>query len=295
MKTSFSNFHDVMHLFAQRTQLNAKSSNVFFESSFGWDETYGNKIYSYGHHYLLAQFIKNKNDELAILINDDGYSNTTSKHIGAIIQATRQYKQFRKSIYDSRNVIKSLERLLISFQKAKKPEMYKSEAFRIISGFNDYLNWKGEKSIEEKEALKKIKKLKSVFSIGNVKEYQKQEAARIKREISKKKKQEEIIFQNYLKLFFDYEIDFIWNNPTGEDFLRISQDQNFVETTQKISITVKDAKVLYLLIQAGKDIKGFNLCGYTVIGLNGTLKIGCHHINVKNMHFIGEQLLKMDI
>ena len=84
MKTVFSNYRDVMHLFAQRTQNHAKSSNVFF---------YGNTIYSYGYHYELAKFHE-INGETIILINNRGYSNTTAKHIGHIISATKQYKQY---------------------------------------------------------------------------------------------------------------------------------------------------------------------------------------------------------
>lgn len=54
---------------------------------------------------------------------------------------------------------------------------------------------------------------------------------------------------------------------------------------------IKAAKVLYQRIKDGKDIKGFDLNGYTVIGLNGILKIGCHKINLKNMNEIGEKIL----
>ncbi len=32
-----------------------------------------------------------------------------------------------------------------------------------------------------------------------------------------------------------------------------------------------------------KDIKGYNIEGYTVISLNGTLKIGCHNINMDSV------------
>jgi hypothetical protein len=42
--------------------------NVFFEYS---------RIYSYGYHYILGKFI----DDNLLIINDTGYSATTSKHI----------------------------------------------------------------------------------------------------------------------------------------------------------------------------------------------------------------------
>jgi hypothetical protein len=48
MKTVFSNAQDCVHAFAQRQTPQGRSGNVFF---------YGDKIYSYGYHYLLAEFI----------------------------------------------------------------------------------------------------------------------------------------------------------------------------------------------------------------------------------------------
>ena len=47
------------------------------------------------------------------------------------------------------------------------------------------------------------------------------------------------------------------------------------------------------MIKAGKDIKGYKIDKYTVISINGTLKIGCHNINRANVTEVGEQLLKL--
>ena len=43
------NSADVIHMFAQRTQSEGRCINVFFEY---------NRIYSYGRHYLLGEFIE---------------------------------------------------------------------------------------------------------------------------------------------------------------------------------------------------------------------------------------------
>ena len=63
MKKIFKNTDEVIHVFAQRSQNEGsnQSRSIFF---------YGDKIYSYGHHYLLGEFI----DLDTILINDKGYS-----------------------------------------------------------------------------------------------------------------------------------------------------------------------------------------------------------------------------
>ena len=58
---------------------------------------------------------------------------------------------------------------------------------------------------------------------------------------------------------------------------------------------VKEAKILYNKIIKNEDIKGFKIDYYTVIDLDSKLKIGCHNINLKNMHEVGKQLLSRDI
>ena len=81
MKTIFSN-SDLVHTFAQQTQQEGRTPNngMFF---------YNQKIYSYGYHYLLGEFL----DSETILINNSGYSVSTGKHISLVSNATRQYKQ----------------------------------------------------------------------------------------------------------------------------------------------------------------------------------------------------------
>ena len=66
MKKVFTN-SEIMHVFNLQEQTHARTTNnnIFMEY---------NKIYSYGYHYLLAEFI----DEKTVFINDRGYSNSNS-------------------------------------------------------------------------------------------------------------------------------------------------------------------------------------------------------------------------
>lgn len=109
MKKVFGSINEVCHIFAQRVQTSGRSGNVFFKDDI---------IYSYGYHYELAKFFNGKNNEIAILINDRGYSNTTSKHISYITQATRHYKQFFVTETNGKDVLDQLEQLA---KKLKKP------------------------------------------------------------------------------------------------------------------------------------------------------------------------------
>lgn len=282
MKTVFSNSRELIHVFAQRTQSNGRASNVFFES--------GDKLYSYGHHYLLAEFIKNEQGEEAIMINNSGYSVTTSKHISEVRQGTRQYKQFFTTETSPKHVLFRLEQLVYSLQKARKPEMYIDSAKYIFDKYQEFIAWNGPNNDLVSDA--KINALMSVFNGASYADYMAEQAERIK-EAEKKKQEEQVKRQKIaLKKFFAYEVNSVYGTME-EDFCRISKDYLFVETTQGVRVPIASAKVLYQMIKAKRDIKGFDLCGYTVIGLNGVLRIGCHRINKNNMKKIGEKLLTL--
>ena len=283
MKTTFSSPTDVIHLFAQRTQDHAKCANVFFD---------GDKIYSYGFHYLMGEFITNKKGDIAIMINNSGYSNTTAKHVTHLSAATRQYKQFYTMYCDSKQVLQKLENLLQKLGNAKKPEKYINEALNILDYFNDFLSWYG-KSYDSfsKENLKKIRKIEKLFKASPGKESAEQYA---KKKAAAQKTSDKKDFLKSLQKFQNFEINHISHNSFNkEDFLRINTQSGNVETSQGVKVPIKEAQTLYKMIKAGKDIKGVKISNYTVISLNGTLKIGCHHINRKNMQEIGEQIINL--
>ena len=283
MKTVFNSPTDVIHLFAQQTQDHAKCNNIFF---------YGTKIYSYGYHYLMGEFITNKNRESAIMINNSGYSVTTNKHVSYLSSSTRQYKQFYTIYCDSKQVLQQLESLLQKLGKAKKPQKYISEALNILDHFNEFLEWFGKPYDSlSKENLKKIRKIKKLFKASpgmeSASQYAKQKAAAQKAADKKD-------FLKSLQKFQNFEIGYIPHNSfKKEDFLRINTQCGNIETSQGVKVPIKEAQTLYRMIKAGKDIKGLKISNYTVISLNGVLQIGCHRTNIKNMEDVGEQIIKL--
>ena len=283
MKTVFSSPTDVIHLFAQRSQDNAKCSNVFFD---------GNKIYSYGYHFLMGEFITNKNGDIAIMINDSRYSATTSKHVAYLSSATRQYKQFFTRYCDSRQVLQQLESILQKLGNAKKPQKYINEALNVLNHFNEFLLWFGKPYDSfSQENLKKIRKIEKLFNSTPGKESAEQYA---KKKAAAQKAADKKDFLKSLQKFNDFEINYISHNSFNkEDFLRINKQSGNVETSQGVRVPIKEAQTLYKLIKTGKDIKGFKISNYTVISLNGVLQVGCHRINRKNMQEIGEQIINL--
>ena len=274
MKKVFSN-SECIHTFAQQTQSEGQNSgrSIFFKDK---------KVYSYGYHYLLGEFI----DANTIVINDNGYSNSTSKHINILVRATRQYKQFFTTKSDIDSVYDQILTAKNKLFKAKKRELYILPINSLFKSLNTFLDYtenteikKGDKYIEIKAIFEAVQSADGMTKLNELAE-----------KIAKAKKVREAKqIKEQLKKFFSYEINSM--RIGNEDFLRVSLDGQKIETTQGVKIEIENAKTLYKMILAKKEIAGLEVQGYQIKSLNGHLVVGCHSINVKNMHKIGAKIL----
>ena len=113
--------------------------------------------------------------------------------------------------------------------------------------------------------------------------------AKGKKDALKQKKAEAKKLKSYLKDFNAYKINrFKCGNF---DYLRLSKCGEFVETSQNIRIEKNEAKSLYIAIKRKVDIKGYKIGYYTVNSINGTLKVGCHNIDIKSVHNVGKTII----
>ena len=275
MKTVFSN-RELTHVYAQQSQEFGHSNSMFFE---------GTKIYSYGKHYLLGEFI----DKETILINNTGYSNTTSKHISLLWSATSHKKQFFKTKCDIKIVHTTIKDYLGKIPKATKNKgYYLREIFSLFNSLNEYLeHTKTKTKVSKLKEYKELKKI--VLRLETEKETILKEVA----ELNKKRYQRQQEKQKeQIELWRNNELRYLNNLP--KSLLRLSLDKKQIETSKGVNIETKKAKVLYKLIEAGKDIKGFKLDYYTVLGIkDNTLKIGCHNIPLQEVHTIGKQIINL--
>ena len=287
MKKVFSNTDEVIHVFAQQTQSEGRNStrSIFFE---------GKKIYSYGYHYLLGEFI---NDGKAIIINDKGYSVTTSKHISKLRISTNHFKQFHITNIDIENVYNEISKDLVCLGKARKPKIYLDSIFNLFNQLNEWIDYTKANKIKHKYVVKRstskyielkniVKELKENSKYLSVlKETEKKRKQKEKRQIAKKLKIQ-------LEKFYTYNSNCF---RIGDfDYLRLSKDNTKVETSQGIKIEISEAKKLYLAIQNKIDIVGYKLGYYTINNINSkSLKAGCHNICIKNIEQIGNKLLNL--
>ena len=280
MRKVLRNTDEVIHVFAQQTQSEGRnqSISVFFEYA---------KIYSYGYHYLLGEFI----DKETILINDKGYSNTTAKHINSLSGATSHKRQFFKTRCEIEFVHPTIKDYLQKLPRATKNKgYYLREIFSLYKSLNKYLEYtKTKTKVSKLKEYKELKKIVARLETDKEKillEVAEQNKKRYQRQLEKNKEN--------IKLWRNHESmsGSLWGLKNS--LLRLSIDSANVETSKGVKIEVKKAKVLYKLIEAGKDIKGFKLDYYTVIGIkDNILKIGCHNIPLQEVNTIGKQLIKL--
>ena len=257
MRKVLRNTDEVIHVFAQQTQSEGRnqSGSIFF---------YNNKIYSYGYHYLLGEFI----DKETILINDKGYSMTTSKHIYSLREATSQYKRFYTTENNLDLVHAEIKETLIKIPKARTNKaIYLKRILYLFEKLNEYLIYtKTKTKVSKLKEYKELKKIVARLETDKEKillEVAEQNKKRYQKQLEKNKEN--------IKLWRNHESisDSLWGLKNS--LLRLSKDSANVETSKGVKIEVKKAKVLYKLIEAGKDIKGFKLDYYTVIGIKDNI------------------------
>jgi len=117
---------ETIKTYLKQEKTHGQSANVFFEYS---------RIYSYGYHYLLGKFI----DDL-LIINDTGFSATTSKHIHLLRDTANEMNitNFSTSNVDLISVYNEIKYLESKLHKARKPQIWYN---RINSLYNKWYNF----------------------------------------------------------------------------------------------------------------------------------------------------------
>lgn len=269
MKYVYSTNADLIHAFAQNNSARGKCGNVFFE---------GKKLYSYGYHYLLAEFIKDNEGKDCILINNKGYSVSTRKHIGIVTQATRQYKQYFTQNTDDTFVLQQLNTLTAKLPNARKPEMYISEIISIVETY--------------KKQRSELRLYINPDILGFSDKITPEQIEKAKIKALEAKKKEEAKIKANIAAFLNYESNRI--NGSKEDYIRLSLDKTQIETNQEVKIPIEEAKSLYKAIVNNLNVIGYQIGSYYINDLtNKHLIVGCHKIVLSNLHEVGNKLLSL--
>ena len=285
MKKVFQNTSEVVHVFAQQSQSEGRnqSNSIYFRD---------NRIYSYGSHYLLGEFINSN----TIIINDFGYSVTTSKHINELIYATSQYNQFYTSSIDIKYIQTEINAFLKCLINARKPEIYISNITKLESNLSKWVKFCKDNKIKKEHFSKynfivnksdyKYKKIVKISNSLLTPDALEKIKAKGKKEAINQKAKDKRELKIKLDKFNTYKID---RFKIGEfDYLRLSENGQFVETSQNIRIEKNEAKKLYFAIKKKIDIKGQKIGYFTINKIdNKALTVGCHKICIKSVQKVG--------
>ena len=144
MKTIYSSNSELTETFNRQSQSYGKANSMFFES---------NILFSYGYHYPLAIFIEPE----TVLINDTGYSVTTSKHIGIAKAVTRNRKRILTSEIELGQVFLQFEELERKLNKARKPKKYAKQIQELKQAFNENMAYLGGFYIKTKSMFSGVR------------------------------------------------------------------------------------------------------------------------------------------
>ena len=118
---------EIIKTYLEQEKWRGSVKSLFFEYS---------RIYSYGYHYLLGKFL----DDDLLIINDTGYSATTSKHIHLLRDTANEMniENYNITNVDLISVYNELKYLESKLHKARKPEIWYN---RINSLYNKWYNF----------------------------------------------------------------------------------------------------------------------------------------------------------
>lgn len=248
----------------------------------------GNIMYSYGSHYMIAQFIRNKEGE-AILFNSDSNSLTTNKQKNCVWSAIPSYMLIfevpgasSNSVDNIKHYFSKIENNLYNASKARtRKDEYLSNAQNYLHQLIKYIEF-----FKPKYRFNKAEKLVLNSPITNETGEQLQKASELKYKNLKikQRKQNKEAYQKELanlELWKKGEKSHIYCSFVQDVFLRINGD--YIETSQSAKVLEKEARILYKAYKAGKKVIGSKISNFTIISVNGTVKIGCHEIKMSEI------------
>lgn len=281
MKTVFKHHSEVCHVWAQQKQSEGTAGNISFRNNF---------IYSY-HWWIMAKFI---NDN-TVLMRNWPYSSATSRHLSHVASAIPDYVNIIYC-YDPGNIDDSVNDFVNTIKESYNTfEKKRNKVYAYQENTNAY---------SDLEKLCKVmdRNIPDIthYLIGNESVYvrmieeEEKRAEELQEKREQKERERQAKIQEFLQSDKARQLQDNWRNGEGDysayynhselgtirlfNYPALRLKDNQVQTSMGATVDVRPAKILLHKIRNGEDIKGFQLNYYTVIGMNGALKIGCHEI-----------------
>lgn len=314
MKTVYQSSSEVIHLFANKSQTHAKNQtrNVFYERS---------SLYSYGYHYKLALHL----DGGAILINNGGYSVTTSKHISEIQHASRHKKQFYSENIFIKNALRRVEKLVAKLPRARTRKLeYIATIKGIFEKFEDFQRYAKSNKIEfvrwsnsdfikaqiDKRSKDWKRLLYIVKSMDNITILEQEAKEEEQKQKNKRERRQKQLIRSYrlgksdfVRLDYDLlSLQYDKQNLHNLDNTPFVEERYFIHTSQNVKISLEEGQKAINALEFWKwneekinaNLKGQKIGYYTITkAQNKTLYIGCHKIKFEEIQRLAKDLRKV--
>lgn len=280
MINAYKNYNDLIHtwMYGDETfEGHTPGKKMFAE---------GNEIYSYGNHFMLAKK-EIHNNQTHILLNNETYSNTTSKQHFLLSRAIPD-NYIRIYVEDPSQTPKVL--IQRSINKIKD---YLSKIPKATSNKLHYLN---QANYERDNILKLVYLYPEQLTLADyqflnteikpedyISEdwFKKQEEKQAKRKL---KGNEQLV------KWLNFEIDSCYNY-SGLTRVRYNSKTECVETTLEIKIHKDKVKELYEKLSNKEDVIGLKIEQFRVLSIeNNILTVGCHKLNLTEILKFGKQI-----
>lgn len=272
----------VAHLWANQAQSNASNSNRLFYF-------YGREIFSYGNNFCIAKILDNG----TILFTNRSYSKTKAEHKNKVRRAISDRVKIvycanpnegtSSNIPDfTRQIKNQIEIIENASKREQTKKAAKLELARIVENIDNYLlaidKTHSDLFDSEFEVYYRTAKSLDLAALNSQLEQwrkEKEERERLAAIRAEKEAKKEIAaWKKGQNVYLPNNLSNIYLRAKGE----------ILQTSMGAEVTLNRAKILFELIKGGKDIKGFDIDGFTVIGINGVLTIGCHKIERKEIN-----------
>jgi hypothetical protein len=263
MKTVFNSNSELSHAWANNLSNYGRTKSMFFEND---------SIYSYGYHFLIA---KKFEDLKLVLINSNGYSSSTGKHINHVYYSiSDEYIILRVPFHQNKfgNFGEVVKKLSSQIDDCLKQQLNaRSNTFGFIQALllrSTLVSFCSIFELELPTLPENWDQAKEKFEALNSQREQITEAKKLK-SIEKQKEN----LQKWLNR--DYNLP-LYELPI---YLRYSIDGSIIETSHGAKVSKLEALKLLSKFRSGQDIIGEQIGGFKILSIDSDkIKIGCHVI-----------------
>jgi hypothetical protein len=293
MKTRFNN-PELTHVWANQQQDYGQGSSMFFEKE---------SIYSYGHHFKIAQIIEFKNKK-AVLFNNKSYSNTTNKHQSLVKRSIpSQYPIFNVVYFpsDLESIAAHRDNLNEYLKQAENHKALTKTATKLkeanlnmvnhfLSNFRNYCSFfyihdLSKLTFASLQGLSIEERYNNIVSWA--KDYLESDAYQnwlIKKAENEKKKEEKRMIEKaeQIQKFRNFAVSSVWGIATN--LLRFNKETDEIETSGGVKMPKSIFFDAYQRLKNNTLSIGQHIGSYRFNGQEGNiLTIGCHKIDIKEV------------